>query len=359
MNPSDDDYELIDVRLGEQLPITRLEPWLRTNLKNLNQNAPLEVKQFGGGHANLTYLLTIGQRELVLRRPPLGTIAPTSHDMRREHRVLAHLKDIFPLAPQSYAFCSDHSVLGCDFHVMERRHGFVIRQTLPNRFRGNLELNRRLSTMIVDTLTALHRVDVSQVGLSDLGHPEAFLARQLDGWTSRYLAVRETLNPHSEKIQALIDWLYREVPTTHNVTLIHNDYKLDNILVATTEPCTPVAVLDWDMATRGDPLVELGYLLVFWSEATDDPAWRKAAAMPTHYPGGLTRDEVVQRYSEQTGFDVDQIRWYQLFGIFKLIVILQQIYVRFLKGQTQDHRFSEFAQRVDGLVAKTTFLLTE
>ena len=285
-HPADDDPELIDVRPDERFDAARLDPWLRSNLDGIAADARLEVRQFGGGHANLTYLLRLGDRELVLRRPPLGPVAPTSHDMRREHRVLARLVDAFPLAPRSYALCQDHSILGCDFHIMERRHGFVVRRDLPPAFRDQPELNRRLSETIVDTLAALHGVDPESVGLGDLGRPEGFLERQLTGWVRRWQATRDVEAGDDDRVERIGAWLKRDVPSSRSVTLLHHDFKLDNMLVESADPATPVAVLDWDMATRGDPLVELGYLLIFWAEATDDPAWIEAAAMPTHHPAG-------------------------------------------------------------------------
>ena len=350
MSPSPhDDPEVIDVRPDEQVDLTRLEPWLRAHLDGEGANAPLTVRQFGGGHANLTYLIRLGEREYVLRRPPLGPVAPTSHDMKREHRVLARLHEAFRLAPQSLVVCDDPSILGVDFHVMERRHGFVIRGDLPDRFRGRPELNRRLSEMIVDTLADLHRVDPASVGLGELGRPDGFAQRQLDGWISRWQAAKD--KDHSG-VERIIAWLQDDVPVPTAATLLHNDFKLDNILVDTADPATPVALLDWDMATRGDPLMELGYLLNFWTERGDDPGWTVAAGMPTYHAGCLTRQQVVTRYADRTGFNVARVRWYHVFGILKLLVIIQQIYIRFLRGQTHDGRFARFGARVKGLTVK-------
>ena len=350
----DDDPELIDVRPDEQLDLSRLDPWLRAHLPGPAPDAPIAVRQFGGGHANLTYLLRIGDAEYVLRRPPLGPVAPTSHDMSREHRVLARLHERFPLAPPSFALCTDPAVIGCEFHVMERRRGFVIRRELPAAFRGRPALARRLSEMIVDTLASLHRVDPDRVGLGDLGRPDGFATRQLAGWTRRWEAARHREHPAVDRMR---EWLARDVPRPRTTTLLHNDYKLDNILVDAGDPSSPVAVLDWDMATRGDPIMELGYLLAFWSEPGDDPAWIRAGGMPTHQVGCLTREAVITRYAARTGFDVERVRWHHVFGLFKLIVILQQIYIRFLRGQTADRRFATFGQRIDGLADKGRALL--
>ena len=346
--------EVIDIRPAEQLNRSRLDPWLREHVPGIDSRAAINIRQFGGGHANLTYLVCVGSLKFVLRRPPLGPIAPRSHDMRREHRILSQLHHGFPLAPRSLAVCTDHGVLGCDFHIMERRVGFVIRRALPPNHRGRPELNRRISAMLVDTLAALHRVDPASVGLGDLGHPAGFAARQVSGWTTRWRAAADRDRPAVERMAT---WLTRDTPSPSAVTLLHSDYKLDNILVDTTDPATPIAVLDWDMATRGDPLMDLGYLLTFWSESADDPRWIRATGMPTTENGWMTREEVVARYAALTGFDVAHVEWHQVFSIFKLIVILQQIYIRYLRGQTSDERFATFGVRIDNLADKGTALL--
>ncbi len=342
-----DDPEAIAVRPGEEIDGARLEPWLRERLPDAPR--PFQIKQFGGGHANLTYLVRFGDVEYVLRRPPLGRVAPTSHDMRREHRVLSRLGAAFPLAPRSLLFCADHSLLGAEFHLMERRHGFVIRTDLPERFRGRPALNRRIGEMIVDTLADLHKVDPASVGLGDLGQPDGYVERQLQRWTERWHAAKDR---RLDAVERLIGWLASDVPRAQAVTLLHNDYKLDNILVGSLDPAVPAAVLDWDMCTRGDPLMDLGYLLNFWIEAGDDPEWIEAASMPTYREGFSSREDVIQRYARATGLNVDRVGWYRVFGVFKLIVIVQQIYIRFLRGQTQDRRFAGFGRRVEQLAEK-------
>ena len=346
------DPELIDVRPDEQLDLARLEPWLRTHLPATD--GPLTVHQFGGGHANLTYLIRFGRQEYVLRRPPLGPVAPRSHDMTREHRVLARLGEAFLLAPTSFALCEDPAVLGVDFHVMERRHGFVVRGALPEVLKGDPAGTRRLGEMVVDTIADLHRVDPVAVGLADLGRPEGFLTRQLSGWSTRWHAAA---NRELASVDQIIGWLHDNPPTSQTTTLLHNDYRLDNILVDTVDPATPKAVLDWDMCTLGDPLMDLGYLLNAWVHADDDPAWRGMTTMPSYEPGFPTRQEAVERYARRTGCDVSRVHWYYIFGVFKLIVILQQIYIRFLRGQTQDERFAPLGGRVQRLADKGITLL--
>ena len=348
------DPELIPVRPDETLDLTRLEPWLRANLPRTE--GALTIRQFGGGHANLTYLVAFDDTEYVLRRPPLGPVAPRSHDMAREHRVLSRLGRAFPLAPTSFALCQDPIVIGAHFHLLERRHGCVIRTALPDVLARDTRRVRRLGEMMVDTLATLHQVDPGQVGLADLGRPDGFVHRQLTGWSKRWQAAKDRDLPD---VDTVMTWLQDRIPPTGTTALLHNDYKLDNLLLDTLDPATPTAVLDWDMCTQGDPLMDLGYLLNVWIEPGDDPAWRESTPMPSYEPGFPTRDEVVERYARKTGFDVTHVRWYYAFGVFKLLVILQQIYIRFLRGQTQDDRFRELGRRVEGLARKGVRVVTQ
>ena len=344
--------ELIEVRHDERLDLSRLEPWLRTHLPHTE--GPLSVRQFGGGRANLTYLVQFGAQEYVLRRPPLGPIAPTSHDMQREYRVLKRLGTAFPLAPTSFTMCDEPAVISVDFHVMERRHGVVIRGELPETVQRDPATARRLGEMIIDALADLHHVSPDEVGLANLGHPDGFVTRQLSGWTKRWHAAKDRDLASVDRVGA---WLRAHLPVTYATTLLHNDYKLDNILVEVEDPATAVAVLDWDMCTRGDPLMDLGYLLNTWVEAGDDPAWSGLTGMSRHAAGFPTRHDAVERYARRTGFDVSQAHWYHIFGIFKLIVILQQIYIRFLRNQTQDRRFATLGGQIGGLAEKGVALL--
>ncbi|MFQ5773346.1 MAG: phosphotransferase family protein [Kiloniellaceae bacterium] len=342
-----DDPEPIDVRPDERLDLARLEPFLRARLPGAE--GALQVRQFGGGHANLTYLLRFGKTEYVLRRPPLGPVAPTSHDMKREHRVLANLWRVFPLAPRSYLLCDDRAIIGAEFHVMERRHGIVVRKDLPARFHGDPALNRRIGDMIVDVLARLHGLDPEAAGLGDLGRPPGFVERQLQGWVQRWHAAKDRDVP---KVDEIVAWLERERPPSQAVSLLHNDFKLDNLMVSAEDPARAVAVLDWDMCTRGDPLMDMGYLLTFWGEGGDDPAWIEAASMPTWREGFPSRAEAIERYARGTGFDLREIHWYHVFGVFKIAVVLQQIHIRFLRGQTEDRRFAVFGDRVAALIDK-------
>ncbi len=342
--------EVVAAPPEEALDFTRLEPWLR---ERLGATGKIEAWRFTAGHANLTYLLRIGAAEYVLRRPPLGPIPPGAHDMRREHRVLSVLHAAYPLAPRSLVLCEDESVIGAVFMIAERRRGVVIQTDLPPQYRDQPELASRIGTMLIDALADLHAVDPASVGLQDLGRPEGFITRQLEGWVRRWHAAAARERPD---VARLLAWLQSGLPSPGPAVLLHNDFKLDNLLVDPSDPARPVAVLDWDMCTRGDPLLDLGYLLNYWAEPGDDPAWIDAAAMPFWYPGFPTREQAIARYAERTGFDVGRVRWYYAFATFKLAVIIEQIYVRYLRGQTTDQRFAVFGTRVDALLRKAEIL---
>ena len=346
MTSNMDDPELIAVRPDERLDVERLEPYLRAHLPQTD--GAFAVGQFGGGHANLTYLIRFGETEYVLRRPPLGPIAPSAHDMKREHHVLAALYERFPLAPRSFLLCTDPAIIGAEFQVMERRNGIVIRRAMPGRFNDPVTC-RRVGDMLVDRLAEFHAIKPADVGLGDWGKPAGFIARQCEGWIKRWGAAKDREYGYAEPF---IAWLRANLPNAGDVTLVHNDYKLDNVLVASDDPARMVAMLDWDMCTRGDPLVDLGYLLDYWTQADDDPSWASAAAMPTSELGFPTRAEAAQRYARTTGRDLSELHWYVMLNLFRTIVILAQIYRRYLSGQTQDARFANFGERIAGLFEK-------
>jgi aminoglycoside phosphotransferase (APT) family kinase protein len=355
--PSLEAAELIDERPDERLFTGRLEPYLRTHLAGA-EGPLLAVRQFGGGKANLTYLLRFGDREFVLRRPPLGPIPPGAHDMRREHRVLSALYRRFPLAPRSLLLCEDESVVGVVFIVEERRRGFVIRDDIPPEIAGRPDLNRRIGEALVDALADLHLVPPDAIGLGDLGRAEGFVERQLAGWTRRWQAAQggEAAERSVRDWQSVIDWLGRQLPRSGAAALLHNDYRLDNCLLDARDPARFAAVLDWDMCTQGDPLADLGYVLNYWVEPEDPTEWREIASMPTWRPGFPSRLDAVERYAARTGLDVGAIGWHQVFAAFKLAVIIQQIYIRYVRGQTQDQRFRHYYRRVLGLAEKARSL---
>jgi len=295
------------------------------------------IHQFSGGHANLTYLLSYKGAEFVLRRPPLGPVAPSSHDMSREFTVLSRLWQRFPLAPRAFLLCEDVSVIGAPFLVMERRHGVVVRRSVPDRFGGGTDpvANRKLSEVVVRTLAQFHGVEPESVDLGDLGRPDGFLSRQVAGWTGRWQEAKHEDNP---LVDELAEWLVNHMPPSPAPTLVHNDWRLDNIAVAEDDPGRCVAVFDWDMATQGDPLADLGSLLAAWYEPGETPATLNP--MPTFSPGFLRRREAIELYAALTERNLEAMPWYLTFGTFRLGVILQQIYIRWRRGQTQDERFA-------------------
>lgn len=328
--------DLIEVRADERFDTRQLVDWLST-VEGLPDGEP-NVAQFGGGKANLTYLLTFPDgSELVLRRPPLGPVAPGAHDMAREYRVLSRLWQSFDKAPRAVAYCEDESVIGSDFFLMQRRDGVVVRGQIPPRFGGgdDPDATRKLSEVVIDTLAEFHAVDPASCGLDDLGHPDGFLARQVDGWRGRWEKARHEDNPLADEIG---QWLADEMPPESVPTLLHNDWRLDNMAVHPDDPGKCVAVYDWDMATRGDPLADLGTLMGSWFDPGEAPG--ELSMMPTQSPGWLSRDEAVARYADKSGRDVTHVDWHLVFGAWKLAVILQQIYIRWLRGQTQDERFA-------------------
>lgn len=328
--------DLIDVRPDERFDVGRLTNWL-AGIDGLPEGTP-HVSQFGGGKANLTYLLTFpDESELVLRRPPLGPVAPGAHDMSREYRVLSRLWTAFDKAPKAIAYCEDETVIGSDFFLMERRDGIVVRGTIPVEFGGgdDPDATRKLSEVVVDTLAEFHTVDPAACGLDDLGHPEGFLARQVEGWRQRWEKARHQDNPLADEVG---QWLAKEMPPESTPTLLHNDWRLDNMAVHRDDPGRCVAVYDWDMATRGDPLADLGTLMGSWFDPGEAPG--ELSMMPTQSPGWLDRSTAVDRYIERSGNESEDVAWYLVFGAWKLAVILQQIYIRWLRGQTQDSRFA-------------------
>ncbi len=329
------DDDTIAVRPDERLDEAALASYLRGRLPG--GGSPPTVRQFGGGKANLTYLLQFEDREYVLRRPPLGPVAPGSHDMGREYRVLSRLHEAYPLAPRAFLFCGDESVLGAPFFVMERKRGVVVRQSLPPEFEGVPDAGRRLSRALVDALARLHAVDYSALGLGDLGKPEGFLRRQVEGWGRRWVHARLEETPDMEAARL---WLEKNIPAENDASLVHNDYKLDNVMFAESDPGRPVAVFDWDMCTLGHPMSDLGALLAYWTQPDDPPHFQALAVMPRR--GFPDRSELVARYAQVSGRDVSGLAFFHALGLFRVAVIIAQIYFRYRRGQTRDPRFESF-----------------
>ena len=341
------------VRPGEELNRAALADYLSERLAG--GAAGVQVEQFPHGHSNLVYLVRTESREYVLRRPPLGPLAPKAHDMAREYRVLDAVHPHFPEAPKVFLLCEDPAVIGGPFFLMERRRGLVVRDSIPRELAANPDYPRQVSEAFIDCLVRLHSIDVSQPALSSLGKPEGFVERQVRGWADRWNRAKTEELPQMDHI---VRWLQDCLPPSMDATLVHNDYKLDNVMLR-PDAGRVEAVLDWEMTTIGDPLADLGLTMCYWTwanvAAEDDP--HPATPGVTAQPGWYTRDQFLERYAERTGRDLTHIRYHEILGIFKLAVILQQIYYRFHLGQTQDERFRTFDRRVRGLIRLAASLL--
>ena len=343
--------ELIEVRHDEKLNEENLKVFfshlLKRKIKGFN------LKQFSGGHANLTYLISFNDEEYVLRRPPLGPIAPSAHDMKREHNVQKSLHSILPLVPNSIHFNDDETIIGSQFHIIERKKGFVIRKEFPDFIPLNYNFIKKMSGQMIKILSDLHKINPITVGLEKLGKPDGFVERQLFGWEKRWKLATENTSLNSI-FDELLTNLKMNIPKSKVVSIIHNDFKLDNIMWNNSNFLSPEAIFDWDMCTIGDPLMDLGHMLNYWIDKNDDQDARLITSMPLTgskimFP---LKTYIINLYSKQTGFNVEKINWYYAFGAFKLSVILQQIYVRYLKGQTKDKRFANFNKRIDALIKR-------
>lgn len=330
------------IRPDERFDEERVAEHLRRNLPVLLGDSPIVFEQFPGGKANLTYLARAGEVELVLRRPPLGEVAPKSHDMAREYRVLSVLHAAFPQAPEALHYCGDPEVMGKPFFVMERRRGEVIREEWPSTLDGTDAGRRRVAGNLIDTLADLHLVDHVSLGLDDLGRPDGFATRQVQGWTERWRHARHREEPAME---ALGERLLARVPAPQGAVLLHNDFKLDNTMIGPDGDV--LAVFDWDMATLGDPLVDLGTALSYWGGT--DSRTRMVTSDATAPGVVMPAEEAALRYAARTGLDLDDLDWYRALGSFRIAVILQQIHIRWVRGQTRDDRFEVLGDLVGPL----------
>jgi aminoglycoside phosphotransferase (APT) family kinase protein len=330
------------VRDEDAFDVAAVDAWLRgapgLDAGALGDGLPA-VRQFTGGASNLTYLLRYPGRALILRRPPAGTKARSAHDMAREHEIQARLKPAFPYVPEMVALCTDHEVLGSDFYVMERVEGVTPRAEMPPEVGTDPARMAALAERFVALLVELHAVDPEAAGLAGIGRGPGYVGRQVAGWSERYRRAK-TWNVPS--YAGVMRWLEREQPPDAGASVIHNDYRLDNLVLDRDDPLTVRAVLDWEMATVGDPLMDLGGSLAYWLQADDGAASHRFRRQPSHLPGMPARAELVARYGELTGRDVSAWAFYEVFGLFRLAVIVQQIYYRYHHGQTRNPRFRPY-----------------
>jgi aminoglycoside phosphotransferase (APT) family kinase protein len=329
------------VRGGEELDAAKLETYLRQHFPQ--QSGPLQIRQYPSGHSNLTYAVQLGAKELVLRRPPFGSKVKSAHDMSREFRVLSKLHAVYSPAPKVLLYCDDDAILGAPFYIMRPIHGVILRTQLPPGLELPANKARELSASFMDNLIRLHRVDYAAAGLADLGKPEGYLRRQVVGWIERYHKSATHDYPEVEKISR---WMQEHMPASSAVSIVHNDYKFDNVVLDVRDITRIVGVLDWEMCTIGDPLTDLGTTLAYWAEPGDPEELRKNLSSVPSYPGSFTRAELVNYYAEKTGADTSRIAFYVAFARFKLAVIVQQIFYRYHQGLTKDPRFATLPERI-------------
>ena len=345
------------VREEDAVDVEAVALWLRANAHDpagLEENP--EVRQFSGGASNLTYLLRYPGRDLILRRAPQGTKAKGAHDMRREFVIQSAIAPVFPYVAPMVGFCEDDSVLGGDFYVMERIDGVIPRSTWPADVALTPEQARQLCLNVVEVYAELHSVDADAAGLAHLGRGTGYVRRQVEGWSTRY---RNAHTPDNPELTDVMAWLDAHQTDDVATCVIHNDFKVDNLVFSRDDPTQVIGVLDWEMATLGDPLMDLGGALAFWIQADDSEELQLTKRVPTDLPGMLTREEFVQHYCERMGFDLTPAQWrfYEVFGLFRNAVIAQQIYFRYFHGQTSNEMFALFGPGVQILDRRIAELL--
>ena len=336
--------QAVSIREGEELDVAAVDRFMKNALPGL-AGAP-SIRQYPGGASNLTYQVDYGDQSYVLRRPPFGKIAKSAHDMLREARVMQALKPVYPYVPDIVAICDDHEVIGCDFYVMQRLKGVILRQDFPADLALTETDTRKLCLNVIDKLVDLHQVDAKAAGLDKLGKGAGYVQRQIGGWSDRF---RKARTEDVGDFEAVMAWLHDKMPDDVAQCVIHNDYRFDNVVLNPDNPFEVIGVLDWEMATIGDPLMDLGNSLAYWVQADDDPGMQMLRRQPTHRPGMLSREEVVAYYLDKSGLQIASFDFYEVYGLFRLAVIIQQIYYRYYHGQTRDKRFAGFGQAANYL----------
>ena len=330
-----------DIRAGEELDLDRLKQHLQPILGG--KASSLGIKQFPGGHSNLTYLLGSGAEQWVLRRPPFGSTVKSAHDMSREFKILSVLQNVFAYGPVPIHFCNDHSVIGCDFYLMSYIEGLIIRRDYPPGLHLSPAQIRQQLLNFFDVLSELHSVNLVEAGLDTFGRPAGYVRRQVDGWSRRW---EDAITPDTVNCDVTIKWLNDNMPVeSGRASVIHNDYKMDNVIFSLQDPLQVIGVLDWEMSTVGDPLMDLGCTLGYWTQISDPDFFRQSRTMPSDIAGAPTRAEIITRFQQQTGLAVDNFPFYFCFGLFRLAVIGQQIYYRYYHGLTKDQRFAGFVKK--------------
>lgn len=345
-----------DVRAGEEVDLAKVTAFLQA--AGMKLDGEPQIKQFPGGASNLTYMLSYGTQDLILRRPPFGHIAKSAHDVVREAQIMKALKPVYPAVPDVYAICDNPDVIGAPFYVMQRLVGIIPRQNLPKELNLDAAQTRQLCFNVLDKLIDLHMLDPKAAGLDALGKGEGYVARQVDGWSKRYRAAR---TEDVGDFESVMSWLAEKQPKQEvAIRLIHNDFRFDNVVLDLNDPLKVIGVLDWEMATLGDPMMDLGSSLAYWVQADDDMFMKGSRRQPTNAPGMLTRHEVIDYYGQRTGWSVANFDFYEVYGLFRLAGIVQQIYKRFKEGNARNPVFATFGpfahylgQRCEGIIAKS------
>lgn len=356
--------ETSTIRSGEEIDQESLAKYLNAHFGG----SEIAIAQYRSGSSNLTYLVQFEDKDYVLRRPPVGNTVKTAHDMRREFDVLSKLSVVYPPAPKPLLFCDDESVIGSEFYLMERRRGLIIRgqtgQYRPSErvveseerddfgekvtLENSDDLRLKVCRSFIRNLSDLHALDYKAAGLNNLGKPEGYCRRQVEGWTKRYFAAKTDEHP---ELESALKWLNKNIPVESGASLIHNDYKFDNIMLDPDDLTKITAVLDWEMVTSGDPLMDLGTTLGYWMSADAGEEMLNMPSNPRVLMENISRRELAEIYAEASGRDISNIHYYYVFGTFKIAVIAQQIYARYVKGFTQDNRFANFDRFVAALGA--------
>ncbi|NOX32483.1 MAG: phosphotransferase family protein [Deltaproteobacteria bacterium] len=333
------------IRPGEEIDPTAVKIFLQENITGLTGD--ITITQFPSGYSNLTYLIDMNGRKMVLRRPPIGARVKAGHDMGREYKVLKALYPVFPYCPKPLAYTDDTSVIGAPFFVMEKLSGIILRKDLPRELSFSRDQAKNLCIALTDFLADIHAIDIKGAGLDFIGKPRGYVRRQVEGWAARYRKARTDDAPDCEPIMT---WLKDKMPKdTSHPTIVHNDYKFDNVVLDPERPEKIIGVLDWEMATCGDPLMDLGNSLAYWVEKNDPKEMQRIRTLPTNMEGALTRQEILAHYENQTGRSTREFDFYYCFGLFRLAVIAQQIYNRYYHKITNNKRFASLIFVVTGL----------
>ncbi len=335
----------VEVRKGEELDIAAVDAALKGAVSGLSGTP--EVKQYSSGASNLTYALDYPERRLVLRRPPFGTIPKSGHDMHREYRVMTALKPVFPSVPKTLFYTDDKDIIGAEFYVMERAEGHLIHTDIPKEWNWDAKTTAKLCEEFFTKLVDLHNVDYKAVGLGDFGKPEGYVDRQIGGWNRRY---EKAWTEDVDKFEDVRAWLDAKKPATEmGAGILHGDFRIDNCILNLKDPTQIDAILDWEISALGDPLMDLGNTLAYWIQADDPPEMHMMVRQPSAAPGMMTRQEILDFYAAKTGTDVSNFQFYYVYGIWRLAVIIQQIYFRFYHGQTDNPKFKSYGQMTNGL----------